>query len=239
MVLEGMPEVSNLCGKETPTVKQRSPLAIFFLFLFFAEKAFGWVFCPNSLNLPSDPRGTSSHQEDTPTKNLSTNRSLEMSQEEFGEPPSMNPFPISYKAVKKGDDFIIYGRQHSAVCCSCSQPQSWVYPWLSRYLHKSQLRSTAIEPITSRFPINKPQVPLGLPSSLLSILHPSNTRCHQQQQALLAQVGVCLPWTLIFIGELLLSLSLPSLIARMDPAMAVHPSGHSHGTWSRPKRFLS
>lgn len=93
---------------------------------------------PKLSNLPSDPRGTLSPRRHA-YKNLSTNRSLEMSQEEFGEPPSMNPFPYLIKQWRKAHDFIIYGRQHSAVCRSCSQPQSWVYPWLSRYLHKSQL----------------------------------------------------------------------------------------------------
>ena len=182
---------------------------------------------PKLSNLPGDPRGTLSPRRHT-YKNLSTNRSLEMSQEEFWEPPSMNPFPYLIKQWRKVYDFIIYGRQHLAVSLSCSHSQSRVYPWLSRYLHKSQLEKNCNWANNLKVLTNSRSH--GTAIFLLSILHPSNTRCHQQQQALLAQVWVCLPWTLIFIWELLL----PPTVTASTPHCKDGPCNGSSPLWAQP-----
>lgn len=88
-------------GKETPTVKQRSPLAIF-SFSFFCWESHGWVFCPNSLTCKW-PQGHPLTK-DTPTKIFLPTGAWKCHRKSSGT-PFHEPFPISYKAVKKGARF--------------------------------------------------------------------------------------------------------------------------------------
>ena len=209
------------------------------LFFFFCWESPWMSILPKLSNLPGDPRGTLSLRRHT-YKNPSANTSLEMSQEGFWEAPSMSPFPYLIKQWRKAYYFIIYGRQPLAVSLSGSHPQSWVYPWPSRYLHKSQLEKYCswahnLKVLTNSRYHWDCQLPLLHPPSL-------------QHQVPLTTPGPTTTSVGLSAMDPYLHLGTPPL----SHWHCLHPSlqgwtlqwqftplGTAMGTWSRPKRFLS